>query len=130
MLFFIKMGQCGPRPKNNFFWEITKAAYKLSKTFYYMKISYVLAELWIFFYFDCFLPKASHLAFVAIAVVLSWPWVLRSYMEQNTIVLSFPQLGLQITNPDKKFLKKCKKKNKKTKREKWRKRTKKKVKST
>ena len=45
--------------KRFFFAEITKPDHKLSKTFYFIKISYVLAELWIFFYFVwCFLLKS------------------------------------------------------------------------
>ena len=35
--------------KQKFF--LTKADHKLSKTFYFIKISYVLTELWMFFYF-------------------------------------------------------------------------------
>ena len=34
-----------PKMKNNFFAEITKADHQLSETFYFIKISYVLAEL-------------------------------------------------------------------------------------
>ena len=33
-----------PRTKNNFFKDVTKADFKLSKTFYFIKISNVLAE--------------------------------------------------------------------------------------
>ena len=48
-----KRGQYGPHPKQteNLFAEMTKADHKLSKTFYFIKISYVLTELWMFFYF-------------------------------------------------------------------------------
>ena len=48
-----KRGQYGPHPKQTifFFSEMTKADHKLCKTFHFIKISYVLAELWIFFYF-------------------------------------------------------------------------------
>ena len=48
-----KGGQYGPHPKQtkNFFSEMTKADHLLFKTFYFIKISYLLAELWMFFYF-------------------------------------------------------------------------------
>ena len=42
------------------FWgaEITKADHQLSESFYFIKISYALTELWIFFYLElCFLSK-------------------------------------------------------------------------
>ena len=49
-----KMGHYEPRPKwkTIFLAEITKADHQLSKTFHFIKISYVLSELWIFFYLD------------------------------------------------------------------------------
>ena len=34
-----------PKTKNNFFAQITKPDHKLAKTFYFLKISYVLVEL-------------------------------------------------------------------------------------
>ena len=40
--------------KNIFFSEIRKPDHKLSKKFYFNKISYFLAELWMFFYFMFF----------------------------------------------------------------------------
>ena len=44
--------------KNNFLRQITKVNYQLSDTFYYIKILFVLDELWIFFYLErCFLSK-------------------------------------------------------------------------
>ena len=44
-----------------FFSEITKPDYKLSKPFRFNKIPYVLAELWMFFYFVwCFFDKKCH----------------------------------------------------------------------
>ena len=47
-----------PPPKKIFFSEITKSDHKLSKLFYFNKLSYVLAELRMFFYFMwCFLLK-------------------------------------------------------------------------
>ena len=47
--------------KNNFFKEIIKPDHKLSETFYFIKISYVLTELWMFFYFKwCFFAKHGH----------------------------------------------------------------------
>ena len=50
-----------PKMKNNFFAEIIKADHQLSETFYFIKISYVLTELWIFFYLEwCFLSKKCH----------------------------------------------------------------------
>ena len=59
-----KRGQYGPHPKQtkSFFAEMTKADHKLSKTFYFIKISYVLAELWMFFYFMVmfFFAKKGH----------------------------------------------------------------------
>ena len=42
------------KTKYIFFAEITTPDHKLSKTFYFIKISYVLAELWVFFYFVWF----------------------------------------------------------------------------
>ena len=49
-------------PKMEFFLtEITKADHQLSETFYFIKMSYVLTELWIFFYLEwCFLSKKCH----------------------------------------------------------------------
>ena len=45
--------------KQVFFTEITKADAKLSSTFYFNKISYVLAELWMFFHIVwCILLKS------------------------------------------------------------------------
>ena len=58
--FAQKSGHYGPRPKwKTIFWaEITKADRQLSETFYFIKISYVLARLWIFFYLElCFFVK-------------------------------------------------------------------------
>ena len=48
--------------KTSFFLaEITKTNYQLSETFYFIKISYVLTKLWIFFYLEwCFLSKRCH----------------------------------------------------------------------
>ena len=46
--------------KKFFLVEITKADHQLSESFYFIKISYVLTELWIFFYLEwCFLSKVS-----------------------------------------------------------------------
>ena len=49
--FAQKRGHYGSRPKweKNFLVEIIKADHQLSETFYFIKISYVLTELWIFF---------------------------------------------------------------------------------
>ena len=50
-----------PKTRNNFYSEITKTDHKLSKTFDFIKISYVLATLWIFSYFaGCIVPKMAH----------------------------------------------------------------------
>ena len=47
--------------KQFFLMETTKADHQLSEIFYFIKISSVLAELWIFFYFVwCFLSKKDH----------------------------------------------------------------------
>ena len=47
--------------KKFFLAEITKADHQLSESFYFIKISYVLTELWIFFYLEwCFLPQKCH----------------------------------------------------------------------
>ena len=49
------------KTKNNFFSEIAKPDCKLSRPFYFNKISYVLAESWMFFYFVwCFFAKKCH----------------------------------------------------------------------
>ena len=52
-----------PKMKNNFFAEITEADHQLSETFHFIKISYVLTELLIFFYLSdvFFLSKKCHL---------------------------------------------------------------------
>ena len=43
---------------NFFLADVTKADHQLSESFYFIKISYVLTELWIFFYLEwCFLFK-------------------------------------------------------------------------
>ena len=60
--FVQKSGHYGPRPKwkSIFLVETTKADHQLSETFYFIKISYVLTELWIFFYLsDVFVKKLS-----------------------------------------------------------------------
>ena len=48
-----KRGQCTPHPKQKtfVFSEMTQVDHKLSKTLYFIKISYVLTELQMFFYF-------------------------------------------------------------------------------
>ena len=59
---FCKNGVPMGHAQNNFFFlsEITKPAHNLSKTFYFIKI-YVLAELWMFFYFVwCFFAKKCY----------------------------------------------------------------------
>ena len=50
-----------PKMKNNFLAEITKADHQLSETFYFIKKSSILANLWIFFYFVVrfFIKKGS-----------------------------------------------------------------------
>ena len=49
-----------PKMKNNFFAEITEADHHLSETFHFIKISYVLTELLIFFYLsDVFFCQKS-----------------------------------------------------------------------
>ena len=61
--FAQKRGHYGPRPrwKKFFLAEIKKADNQLSESFYFIKISYVLTELWIFFYLEwCFLSKKCH----------------------------------------------------------------------
>ena len=46
-----KRSQYGSHPKQkHFFAEMIKTDHKISKTFYFIKILYVLAELWMFFY--------------------------------------------------------------------------------
>ena len=56
----VQYGLC-PKQKNKFFAKITKADHRLSKTFYFIKISCVLAELWMFLYFlRSFLAKKGH----------------------------------------------------------------------
>ena len=47
--------------KNYFFSRNKTAAHKLSKTFYFMKITYVLAELWTLFYCGCFFAEKDHI---------------------------------------------------------------------
>ena len=56
----IIMGHVQNEKQQRFFLEeITKADHQLSETFYFIKISYVLTELWIFFYLEwCFLSKS------------------------------------------------------------------------
>ena len=61
--FVQKRGHYGPRPrwKNFFLAEITKADHQLSESSYFIKISYFLTELWIFFYLEwCFLSEKCH----------------------------------------------------------------------
>ena len=42
-------------------WATPKMDHQLSESFYFIKISYVLTELWIFFYLEwCFLSKKCH----------------------------------------------------------------------
>ena len=58
--FAQKSGLYGPCPKwkTIFLAKITKANHQLSETFYFIKISSILIELWIFFYLEwCFLAK-------------------------------------------------------------------------
>ena len=51
-----------PKWKTKFFFSgITKSDHQVSETSYLTKVSYVLAELWIFFNFEwCFLTKKCH----------------------------------------------------------------------
>ena len=51
-LFGQKLGQHGPHPtwSSNFFLKITKGDHKLSRTFYFIQILYVLTELWMIFW--------------------------------------------------------------------------------
>ena len=61
--FAQERGHYGPCPKIKkiFFAEITKADHQLSEAFNFIEISYVLAEIWIFFYLECcFLSKKCH----------------------------------------------------------------------
>ena len=47
--------------KKFFLVGITKADHQLSESFYFIKISYVLIELWVFFYLEwCFLSKKCY----------------------------------------------------------------------
>ena len=58
-----KRSHYGPQPfwKTIFFAEITTVDHLLSETFYFIKISYVSTELWIFFCLEwCFLSKKCH----------------------------------------------------------------------
>ena len=58
--FAQKRGHYGPQPKwkTIFLAEITKADHQPSQTFYFIKISYVLIELWIFFFLEwCLLSR-------------------------------------------------------------------------
>ena len=58
-----RRGHYGPRSrwKKIFLAEIKKADHQLSESFYFIKISNVLTELWIFFYLECcFLSKKCH----------------------------------------------------------------------
>ena len=61
-----------PKTKTLFSSEIRKSDHKLSKTFYFIKISHVLVELWMFFCFAwCFLLKSvisSHNSCAKLAV--------------------------------------------------------------
>ena len=63
--------------------EITKTDNQLSETFCFIKISYVLAELWIFFYLEwCFLSKkVSFLAKTAVGQFLWRFGVCRSKVQ-------------------------------------------------
>ena len=59
-----KKGSPWTTPKtNNFFSAVAKPDHKLSKTFYFNKISYVLAELSMFFYFIMFFFFAKNYHF-------------------------------------------------------------------
>ena len=49
ILYGQKVGQHGPHPKSSWIFcvEVAKGDHKLSRTFYFIKISYVLTELWV-----------------------------------------------------------------------------------
>ena len=77
-----------PKMKKNFFLvEITKADHQLSESFYFIKILYVLTELWIFFYLQwCFFSKKCHFQ-------LKQLWPLRWYWPPGIFTWSFPNIS-------------------------------------
>ena len=60
--FARKGGHYGQRPRwKNFFWKKSKIHHQLSESFYFIEISYVLTELWIFFCLEwCFLSNKCY----------------------------------------------------------------------
>ena len=85
--------------KSFFLTEITKADHQLSESFYFIKILYVLTELWIFFYLEwCFLSKKFHFQPKQLWFVVKYPktssffWVLlcrNSSLTKSTDSYSF-----------------------------------------
>ena len=65
---YTKNGSIWATPKTKIFFSEIKVDYKLSKTFYLIKISNVLAELWIFFLF-CVVFFCQKGSFPSITVV-------------------------------------------------------------
>ena len=61
--------------KKFFLAEITKADHQLSESFYFIKISYVLTELWIFIYLEwCFLSKKCYFQWKQLCWLTDW-WI-------------------------------------------------------
>ena len=102
-----------PKMKNNFLLaEITKADHQLSETFYFIKISFVLGDFWIFFYFVwCFFyQKGPFPAKIAVSrnqvfsykrdeMLEFWWWSWRNYRTLNVnkfMLLSQTWKGLLI----------------------------------
>ena len=60
--------------KRFFLTEITKADHQLSESFYFIKMLYVLTELWTFFYLEwCFLSKKCHFQPKKLWFVVKYP---------------------------------------------------------
>ena len=99
-----KRGHYGPHPRwKKIFWQII--SFQKVFTVYFIKISYVLTELWIFFYLEwCFLSKKCHFQLKQLCMCTGtaggpdpqipswneWPSVIKWYRLQYRI--SFPTI--------------------------------------
>ena len=80
--------------KKAFLTEITKADHQLSEFFYFIKISYVLTELWIFLYLEwCFLSNKCHFQLKPLRLL---DWDLVSHHNEHLTIIFRVVLTLYV----------------------------------
>ena len=77
--------------KKFFLAEITKADHQLSESFYFIKISYVLTELWTFFYLEwCFLSKKVSFPAKTAVKLICLPLLVAFVVALSLLFVTFP----------------------------------------